>query len=363
VARREGAATVGGISLALPAILIETVSAGGGSVAWVDDAGALKVGPRSAGAVPGPACYGKSGTEPTVTDACLVLGWLDPAHALADAVRLDPELARGAIQRVAGTLGVSVERAAQGIIDVATAVMARALKRVSVARGVDPRGLTLVPFGGAGPLFGCALADVLGMRTVLIPPHPGVLSALGLAVAAERVELLTSLHAHLDGLDPHRWDGAFADLEASAGRALPGATVRRLADCRCVGQGYEITVPVDGGGVTTVAAVFRSTHQARYGHAGIGPVEIVNARVVAERLASSTVLGSRAGIRRPAPGLRRISVQGKAVPAAVWPLGALPRRLRIDGPAILAGPDATALVEPGWRGTVHESGAVVLERA
>jgi N-methylhydantoinase A len=342
--------------------LIDTVSAGGGSVAWVDDAGALKVGPRSAGARPGPACYGKGGTEPTVTDACVVLGWLDPAYALADAVRLEPELARRAIQRLAGDLGVPVERAAQGVIDVATAVMARALKRVSVARGVDPRGLTLVPFGGAGPLFGCALADVLGMPTVLIPPHPGVLSALGLAVAAERVELVASLHADLEGLDARRWDGVYADLEADAVRALPGAAMRRLADCRCVGQGYEITVPVEGSGVSSVATVFRSAHQARYGHEGIGPVEIVNARVVAERPAASTVLGSRAGVGRPTPGLRRITTQGKSVPAAVWPLGELPRGSRIDGPAILAGPDATALVESGWRGTVHTSGAVLLRR-
>jgi N-methylhydantoinase A len=363
VARHEGAAMVGGVALALPAVLIETVSAGGGSVAWVDDAGALKVGPRSAGVVPGPACYGRGGTEPTVTDACLVLGWLDPAYALADAVRLDPELAAGALQRLAGELGVPADRAAEGVVAVATAVMARALKRVSVARGVDPRGLTLVPFGGAGPLFGCALADALAMRAVLIPPHPGVLSALGLAAAAERVELMASLHAGIEGLDARRWGAVFADLEASAVRALPGAVVRRLADCRCAGQGYEITVPVDGGDLAAVAAVFRSTHQARYGHAGIGPVEIVNARVVAERPGSPPVLGQRTGVGYPTPGLRRITTRGKSMRAAVWPLGELPRRLRIDGPAILAGPDATALVEPGWRGTVHESGAVVLERA
>ena len=360
-ARREGAATIGGVSLALPAILIETVSAGGGSVAWVDEAGALKVGPRSAGAVPGPACYGKGGTEPTVTDACLILGWLDPAYALAADVRLEPDLAGRALQRLARELRLSVERAAEGVVDVATAVMARALKRVSVARGVDPRGLTLVPFGGAGPLFGCALADALGMRTVLIPPHPGVLSALGLAVAAERVELMASLHAGLEGLDVDQLEGVYAGLEASAVRGLPGAEVRRLADCRCAGQGYEITIPVDGAGVATIAAVFRSTHQARYGHAGIGPVEIVNARVVAERPSSPTALG-RVRVERPTPGQRRITTRGKTMRAAVWPLGRLPGGLRIDGPAILAGPDATALVEPGWQGTVHDSGAVVLER-
>ena len=176
VALNEGAESVAGIPLALPAILIETVSAGGGSIAAVDEGGALKVGPRSAGAEPGPACYGRGGTEPTVTDACLVLGWLDAAQPLADAVRLD----RAKAERALTTLGgKEPRRAAAGIVAVASAVMARALKRVSVARGIDPRAMTLLPFGGAGPLFGCALADALGMSRVVIPPHPGVLSALG----------------------------------------------------------------------------------------------------------------------------------------------------------------------------------------
>lgn len=362
VARREGAAVVGGVPLALPAVLIETVSAGGGSVAWVDDAGTLKVGPRSAGAIPGPACYGRGGTEPTVTDACLALGWLDPGHPLADAVRLEPHLAARALERLASELGVSARRAAAGVVEVATAVMARALKRVSVARGVDPRSLTLVPFGGAGPLFGCALADALGMGAVLIPPHPGVLSALGLAAAAERVELVASLHAGLERLDAASWATACAGLEASAARALPGAMVRRFADCRCVGQGYEITIPVDGGAVADIETVFRSAHEARYGHPGIGSVELVNVRVVAERPTPRPRVGARRGVGRPTPGLRPVTVGGRTVRAGVWPLGELPHRLRIDGPSILAGPDATALIEPGWRGRVHESGATLLER-
>jgi len=181
VALTEGAESVAGVPLALPAILIETVSAGGGSIASVDEGGALRVGPRSAGAEPGPACYGRGGTEPTVTDACLVLGWLDPQYPLADSVRLE----RAAAERALSTLPFShdVCEIAAGIVQVATAVMARALKRVSVARGIDPREMALLPFGGAGPLFGCALADALGMARVVVPPHPGVLSALGLAAA------------------------------------------------------------------------------------------------------------------------------------------------------------------------------------
>ncbi|HET9706988.1 MAG TPA: hydantoinase/oxoprolinase family protein [Gemmatimonadales bacterium] len=362
-AREEGSTVVGGVPLAVPAVLIETVSAGGGSIAWVDDAGTLKVGPRSAGARPGPACFGTGGTEPTVTDACLMLGWLDPNWALAETVHLDVAAAERALGPVARGFGGDVRRAARGIVDVATAVMARALKRVSVARGVDPRRLTLVPFGGAGPLFGCALADQLGMRAVLIPPHPGVLSALGLAAAAERVELVTALHRQATAAERPAILAAFDELETRSGTLLPGSVQRRLADCRYVGQGYEITVPLTNGEPDGIAAAFNAAHRARYRHGGVaGPVEIVNLRVVAERPAPAPALGRRAGIGRPTPGWRRMVVKGERVRAQVWPLGELPPRIRIPGPAVLAGPDATALVEPGWRGTVHQSGAVLLER-
>src|SRR6266550_3087698 len=178
----DSGGTVAGLALALPAVLIETVSAGGGSIARVDEGGALKVGPESAGAVPGPACYGRGGDRPTVTDACLALRWLDAQHPLADAVRLDRDAGDHALRSLGSVGGGSDPAAiAAGIVAVAAAVMARALKRVSVARGLDPRGMALLPFGGAGPLFGCQLAEALGMRTIVIPPHPGALSALGLA--------------------------------------------------------------------------------------------------------------------------------------------------------------------------------------
>ena len=363
VALSEGAASVAGIPLALPAILIETVSAGGGSIASVDDGGALRVGPRSAGAEPGPACYGRGGTEPTVTDACLVLGWLDPAQPLADAVRLDRSKAESAL----GTLGNGEPRRhAAGIVAVATAVMARALKRVSVARGIDPRGMALLPFGGAGPLFGCALADALGMVRVVIPPHPGVLSALGLAAAPERVELLASCHRPLAALDRAALTAAFRPLLAAAAAALPGdgVVLGRFADCRFAGQGYEVTVPVPRDDPAALAAAFRDTHRARFGHADVDqPVEIVNLRVAAERAVVAPPLGRRAGVGRPTPRRREIVTRdGATVRAEVWPLGELPAGLELKGPAVLAGLDATGLIEPGWRGTVHASGAVIVER-
>jgi N-methylhydantoinase A len=365
VALTEGAESVAGVPVALPAILIETVSAGGGSIAAVDEGGALRVGPRSAGAEPGPACYGRGGTEPTVTDACLVLGWLDPQYPLADSVRLD----RAAAERALSTLPFShdVCEIAAGIVQVATAVMARALKRVSVARGIDPRGMALLPFGGAGPLFGCALADALGMSRVVVPAHPGVLSALGLAAAPERVDVLASLHRPLADLAGSDLANAFQPLVAAAGAALPAAGLTRFVDCRFRGQGYEVTVPAPRDDAATLATAFRVAHRARHGHGDSDqPIELVNLRVVAERTVSLPGFGGgrRGGGEEAAMGRRMIVTRdGKRVRADVWPLGEMVAGRQLNAPAVLAGPDATGLIEPGWRGTVHASGAVILERA
>src|SRR5216110_1941792 len=242
----DGAGAVGGIPLALPAVLIETVSAGGGSIARLDEGGALRVRPESAGAVPGPACYGRGGERPTVTDACLALGWLDAGSPLADDVRLDTAAAERALLRLGPVAGGDSARVAAGIVAVAGAAMARALKRVSVARGLDPRRMALLPFGGAGALFGCQLAEALGMGTIVIPPHAGALSALGLASAAERVDLLASFHRPLEGLPSGGLGTAFAPLLAEGRSQLPDGALLRYADCRFAGQGYEVTVPVTG---------------------------------------------------------------------------------------------------------------------
>ncbi len=374
VALSEGAEVIAGVPLALPAILIETVSAGGGSIAAVDEGGALRVGPRSAGAEPGPACYGRGGTEPTVTDACLVLGWLDPDYVLADSVRLDRAAAERALSGLGRAMGNraahDICEVAAGIVQVATAVMARALKRVSVARGIDPRGMALLPFGGAGPLFGCALAESLGMSRVVIPPHPGVLSALGLAVAPERMAVIASLHRPLAELTPVALTDAFQPLLGAAAAALPNATLTRFVDCRFAGQGYEITVPALRDDPTLLGAAFRAAHRARHGHSGGGDgrgesVELVNLRVVAERAApQASALGRPAGVGISSSGRRMIVTRdGKRVRADVWPLGEQRAGGHpLNGPAILAGPDATGLIEPGWRGVVHPSGAVIVER-
>ena len=362
--RGDGGGGVAGIPIALPAILIETVSAGGGSIARVDEGGALKVGPESAGAVPGPASYGRGGERPTVTDACLTLRWLDAQHPLADEVRLDPRAAERAICSLGQPAGGDPAAVAAGIVAVATAVMARALKRVSVARGLDPRRMALLPFGGAGPLFGCQLADALGMRVIVIPPHPGALSAMGLAAAAERVDLLASWHRPIDGVSAEDLRAAFEPLLAAAATELPGGALLRYADCRFAGQGYELTVPVTSDDPGRIGEAFLVEHRTRFGHHGAGrAVELVNLRVVAvhegpvPRLAGGRRVVQRPGASRP------IWVRGRRVSASVWALDELAAGVTLSGPAILAGRDATALVEPGWRGTAHPSGAVLLERA
>jgi len=359
----DGGGSVAGLVVALPAVLIETVSAGGGSIARVDDGGALKVGPESAGAVPGPACYGRGGDRPTVTDACLALRWLDAQHRLADAVRLDRDAGEVALRSLGSVGGKSDPAAiAAGVVAVAAAVMARALKRVSVARGLDPRQMALLPFGGAGPLFGCQLAEALGMRTIVIPPHPGALSALGLASAAERVDLLASFHRSLDGLSSRDLGNAFAPLLAEGRSQVPDGTVLRYADCRFAGQGYEVTVPITGDDPQRIGDAFLVEHRARFGHAGSDrSVEVVNLRVVAlregplPRFADPRRVVQRPGASRP------ITVRGVRVSASVWALDELAAGVTIAGPAILAGRNATALVEPGWRGTVHPCGAVLVE--
>jgi len=358
----DSGGTVAGLALALPAVLIETVSAGGGSIARVDEGGALKVGPESAGAVPGPACYGRGGERPTVTDACLALRWLDAQHPLADAVRLD----RAAAEHALGSLGVASDPTAiaAGIVAVAAAVMARALKRVSVARGLDPRRMALLPFGGAGPLFGCQLAEALGMRTIVIPPHPGALSALGLASAAERVDLLASFHRPIDGLSSQDLATAFDPLLDDGRSQVPGGALLRYADCRFAGQGYEVTVPVTSDDPQRVGNAFLVEHRARFGHARTDQaVEIVNLRVVALREGPlPRFADARRGVQRPGAS-RPITLRETRVSASVWALDDLAAGVTIAGPAILAGRNATALIEPGWRGTVHPCGAVLIERA
>jgi N-methylhydantoinase A len=348
----QAAGNVAGVPLALPHVLIETVGAGGGSIAWVDAGGALRVGPQSAGADPGPACYGQGGADATVTDAALVVGWLHQARPLARELTLDLGAAQRAVQAVAVRAGLKPERCAAGMLEIATATMVRALRSVSVERGVDPRGMTLVPFGGAGPLFACPMADALGMRRGIIPPHAGVLSALGLATAPARVEFLVPLHRLAGGLSRADLDAAFRPLEQRAARELPGGALLRLAQCRYPGQGYELGVAAPNDGAA-VAAAFHAAHQQRFAHADAArDVEIVNLHLIARGEAATVELQ-----RRVATAPSRAPIAGRVDWESIAPGTVL------TGPVAIDGPDATARIAPLWRGTMHETGAILLERA
>jgi N-methylhydantoinase A len=373
-----------GVPVKLPAVDMHTVSAGGGSVAWADEGGALRVGPRSAGADPGPAAYGCGGTEPTVTDADLLLGLLPPDARLGGAVTLSTELARAALTRLGDRLGLTAEQAALGVVRVADTEMVRALRVISVERGLDPREFALVAFGGAGGLHACALAEELGIRTVLVPRAGGVLSALGLAISDLRRDYSAPLLGAIDALDPGRLAAAWAALAERATADLAGATAAtaaagtaaagtgaaaragpsldRLADLRYRGQSHELTVAGDS--PETLAAAFHAAHERRYGHrADDEPVEVVAVRLVA------TVPGERPDIVEPAgpdpapaPGRRAVLLDGTATEVAVFDRAGLGRGSTVAGPAIVEFAEATCFLRPGWRGAVDDIGTLVLTR-
>ncbi len=310
---RAAQRVVAGYPIRLPALAVHTIGAGGGSIAAIDNGGALTVGPRSAGAQPGPACYARGGSAATVTDADLLLGRIDPAATFPDLERLDVVAARAAVDR-AGTTAESIVR----VVDDA---MEHAVRAVTVARGVDPRQLVLVAFGGAGPLHACAIADALGMRGVLVPPRAGVGAAVGLLGAPRARDVVHTFAG--DDLD-----AALAAVAREArDRVGDDASVTTAVDCRYAGQSHELTVP-------SVAA-FPAEHERRNGHVRPGaPIEVVAVRAHAER---------------PAP-------------LAVTDLPGIERRL-VRGPAAVAEPDCTVWIPDGWRATPRELGVWFVERA
>ncbi|MFB6248336.1 MAG: hydantoinase/oxoprolinase family protein [Salinibacter sp.] len=371
--------TIAGLPLRLPATDIHTVGAGGGSIAHVDAGGSLRVGPESAGAEPGPVCYGRGGTAPTVTDAHLVLGRLAPEHVLGGADTLDmaPDAARDAVADLGRAAGLSPEAAALGVLRVANATMERALRRVSVERGHDPRDYTLVPFGGAGPLHAAALAEALGMRRILVPPAPGVLSALGLLMADVVYDTARAVLTRADALreDPSPLAAARKAAARDVRAVLSGHGDPALSlelDVRYVGQSYELSVPLDAPitaeGVADAVAAFHDRHRARYGHADPDePVEIVALRV-------------RGRVAEPPPELPREPTTDAPLDDAllgtrpVWfeadgptettayARTALHHGHALDGPAVLHQYDTTIVVPPGWHARVDAWQNVHLER-
>ena len=349
---------VDGMPIRTPAVDVHTVGAGGGSIAWIDDGGALRVGPQSAGADPGPAAYGR-GELPAVTDAHVVLGRLRPDRFLGGGMALHPDRADRALATIAPAFGDDVRRAARAVIEVVNASMVRALRLISVERGFDPADFALVAFGGAGPLHACEVASELGVETVIVPAAPGVLSASGMLHADVTKDLARGLMLRVPAsasgaLDP--LSAAFADLDAQARAALAadgyrrGVRIERSADLRYAGQSHELTVPLGRSlGASALRGALAEAHRERFGHADPErDAEIVVARVKARA----------AGFRSETQASPEHGVTlDEAVSTVVWDR---PRRTRIldrhaiepagvEGPAILTQLDTTTLVPPGWR--------------
>ncbi|MGI8945167.1 MAG: hydantoinase/oxoprolinase family protein, partial [Thermoleophilaceae bacterium] len=354
-----GGREVGGRSLALPMVDVHTVGAGGGSIAWRDAGGALRTGPRSAGAVPGPTCYGRGGELPTVTDANLLLGLLDAGSPLAGDVELDRAAAERAVGRLAGEVDLSAENAAAGILRVAGATMAQAVRVVSVERGVDPRGLALVAFGGAGPLHAAAIADELGVPRVVAPVAAGVLSALGLAVSERRRDLVESVLLAGDTLTCAAVAAVVERLGARGRRELaaPEAELRATYELRYAGQAFELAIEGElAPDPDELRAAFDSAHAERYGYSDpSAELELVTVRVAAALGgADPRTPGAEPACRL---GERPVRFGGDWHRTPVFG----PGTIATEGPAILALPGSTLPVPPGWSARA-DAEAVVMER-
>jgi N-methylhydantoinase A len=373
-----GEGAIGPYPVRTPMVDVNTIGAGGGSIAWIDAAGGLRVGPRSAGADPGPACYGRGGDEATVTDASVVLGYLNPARFAGGTLALDVTGAERAVGAIGRRLGVDAVAAAAGIHRVVNARMADQIRLVTIKRGYDPRQFSLVVLGGAGPVHGAALAAEMGMAEVLVPEAPGVLAAFGLLAAAIEHHHARTLQARTDAADLDAVNRCLVELDAAGrGRMLeegaPADQVRvaYTADMRYVGQAYElevpIAVPVAGERMPEILAAFHAVHERVYGYARAQqPVEFVNFRAVhtyplprpvvrpAAR-AAGTVDDARLG--------ERGAYFGAFVPTAIYERARLPRGARLPGPAIIEQSDTTTVIPPGVTALVDEAGNLRLRRA
>ena len=374
---------IGAFPLQLPIVDIHTIGAGGGSIASIATSGRLMVGPQSAGAVPGPVCYGKGGTEPTVTDAHLILGRI-PATLAGGAVTLDREAAERAIrEKIAGPLGLSLEEAADGILAVVNASMVGAIRLVSIERGHDPRQFTLVPFGGAGPLHGVDLAELLGIPRILVPRNPGVLSTVGLLNADLRDDYVRTRIWEGPDFPADEIRAGFAELAASAHSESDSAVYERSADLRYRGQGFELTVevPEDGIDAATMAALwerFHVAHERLYGYAlRSAPVELVNLRVTVSvplpkahlhRIVAQAgpIEAARVGERRVYFGRAGGGAQAGSglgwQPTPRYNRALLGAGALVSGPAVLEQVDSTTVLGPGQQAAVDRFGNLIVTR-
>ncbi len=358
--------TIDGLPIGLPMFEINTVGAGGGSVAYVDAGGALRVGPQSAGAAPGPACYGRGGSDPTVTDANVVLGRILPDRFLGGAMQLDAGAAHRAIERLAQRLSKSVTDTARGIVTVVESNMAHAVRAVTSRRGYDPRGFALVSFGGAGGLHACGLADALEVGQVIVPRYCGVLSALGMVVAPPVVDVSQTVVNRADGLDDAQLRRLFDELAARAAVELADdatAAIARFADVRFKGQSHEVAVAVKRPDLRSIEQAFHDAYRARYGHVPIGrPMQVVSLRV--------RRVGHAANLKLPdvlAEPCERGEVEivddvGKIRRCHAVARAALLNEPSADGPLLIIDAEATTYVPPAWMVRADRTGSLALAR-
>jgi N-methylhydantoinase A len=363
-----------GVPAAIPLIDIKSIGAGGGSIAWIDSGGFLRVGPQSAGAAPGPACYSKGGTRPTVTDANLVLGRLDPGYFLGGRMSLDRDKAVAALETLTGQTGMSVPDLASAIVEIANENMASAIKMVSIERGYDPRHFALFAFGGAGPLHAAAVARALRIPRVLIPLYPGNASALGMLMADLRVEKIWTQAFKSTNVDAALVQRQFETIRDAAIGELRNEGYSGEPDLsfsinmRYLGQNYEheVSIPSDAitaDRLTEAYAAFETVHAERYGYVIQNEViELVSFRVTAAGKRPSpplrTVAASDAEPRRPD---RSITFRGLGeLPVSVWRRYDIPPGTEIDGPCVIEEPGSTTLVEPGMSVRVLPDGQLLI---
>ena len=372
---------VDGYPVLAPMIDLQTIGAGGGSIAYVDGGGAFRVGPRSAGAVPGPACCGRGGTEPTVTDAQVVLGRLDPDQFLGGGLTIDPELARQAIEdNLCTPLDLSVTDAALGIIRVINSNMALAIRANSVARGIDPRDYSLMPFGGAGPLHGLALAEAVAAREVIVPPAPGITAAIGLLAtdiqyeftSAAMLVLSTCTAAELAEINRHMDDLVAQATTALVNDGIDPALHRftRIAECRYQGQGFELRArfpdgPLGDDNRDQLADSFHTAHKNDYGHSfDDTPIEVITLRVIGTapadkllwpKLDKGVSCDPKAAYLYTRP---TVFDSGKTQDTPRYARERLLAGHCIDGPAVIIQHNSTALVPPDYVATVSDFGNI-----
>jgi N-methylhydantoinase A len=361
-----------GLPIQMSIVDIHVIGAGGGSLAWLEG-GHIRVGPRSAGSAPGPACYGRGGTEPTVTDANAVLGRIDPANFAGGRMTLDLSAARTAVGRIATELGMNTESMAQGILDIVNAKMADAIRTITVRRGIDPRDFVLFAYGGAGPMQAVALAEELEIKEVIIPVHPGAFSAWGMLHTDVKHEFKQTFYNRWDAVGLDELDRAYHTLEARGREHLLAEDIQgdriqfaRTADFRYVGQEYQISTPMPAARAdkAAVRAGFDAAYLQRYGHANAeATLEIVTLRVMAiGQLDRPDIVAPSA---RPAAPQRRRPVyfDGAFHDTAILDRSSLSESHGAAGPAVIEEPTTTTILPPAWTASVTGGGHLSLTRA